>query len=84
MKYTIGYPKLRKLFVEDPELQLITQCYRKANAIRYKVQIREQSSKIKHFGKYTILYKGILVDKLVSKVIRLIDTIEIKQDYVEE
>ena len=78
IKHTTGYLKLKKLFIEDLELWLITQYYNEANKIRMKVQRGEQLTKIDHIGRYTMIYKGIVADKAVSEVINLINMIEIE------
>ena len=49
-----------------------------------KVKRGEQPIKIDYIERYTMIYKWTVADKAVSKVIRLINAIEIEQEYAEE
>ena len=69
IRYTNSHPKIKKPFIKDPEPWLITQYHNQANRIRMKVQQEEEPIKIEHVGRYTMLYKGLIVDRSLSEVI---------------
>jgi len=63
---------------------LILECDRLARKKMNKLRIGRIEEKEGVYGEYALLYKGVFVDRSVSKVIRLIDIEKSEAEYVRE
>ena len=71
-------------FCDDPPVALISECDSLARKKMNKLRIGRIEQKEGVYREYALLYKGVFVDRLVSKVIRLIDTKKSEAEYARE
>jgi len=84
IKYILIKSKVLITIDNNPGAFLTKQYNVKARKIRALVKNRQQQNKTGYFGSYTTLYKGKLVDRSISKVIRLIDSEKAAMEYASE
>ena len=71
-------------FYDNPLVALILECDRLARKKMNKLRIGRIDEKERVYGQYTLLYKEVFVDRLVSKVIRLINMEKSKAEFARE
>ena len=79
-----GHGQCRVTFEQDPGLYIIKYCDLKVKEVWIKVHEKAEKNNIRFYGDYTILYKGNLISSSTNETIRMIDTIEKEQKYIQE
>ena len=78
--------KLKALFKfqSNRPLFLIYQCNQKVKKIRLLVENGKKQNKVNQFGSYASFYKRKFVDRSVTEVVYLIDSVRIAREHAKE
>ena len=82
IKYMSVNKKKVLTFEENPRVNLIYQCHKKANKYYIKVEVGKKLNEFSYLGVYALKQNGVIADRTIIEKIRISDTLQSEMDYI--